>query len=155
MGSGVVIRKFTGGAKVFISLGAPLISGSTGNLFNPNFANSSLPDYYTRWNKVELSYQMTDPGSVANLTADDFVSIPMRLTAGNASIGWHFQGSVSQLLSNLAALTGNSSLAVVTSNSQIIRVISPHTSFNAPWPSYEPYIDYVRSHAIGTHVAGT
>ncbi|MEI9962663.1 MAG: hypothetical protein WDM76_16565 [Limisphaerales bacterium] len=65
IGSGVQITSFTAGAKIFIALGAPFVSGTPGNLFNPNFANSSLPDYYTRWDKVELSYITTDAGSVA------------------------------------------------------------------------------------------
>ncbi|MEI9960275.1 MAG: beta-1,3-glucanase family protein [Limisphaerales bacterium] len=103
--------------------------GNARQSFNPNFANSSLPDYYTRWDKVELSYITTDAGSVANLTADDFAGFPMKLTAGNTSLGWHYRGSMNELLSSLAALTTNDTRAVITNSSQIIRIISPHTAF--------------------------
>jgi len=154
IGSGIQITRFTGGAKIFIALGASFSSGDAGNNYNPNFANASLGDYYTRWDKVELSYVTTDPSSVANLTADDFASIPMRLTAGGASVGWHLTNSMNALLAQLAALSGNDPQAIAITNSQIVRVMSPHTAFYANWPSLQPYIDYVRSNAIVTHVVG-
>ena len=155
IGSGIQITRFTGGAKIFIALGASFSSGDAGNNYNPNFANASLGDFYTRWDKVELSYVTTDPSSVANLTADDFASIPMKLTAGGVSVGWHLTDSMNALLAQLAALSGNDPRATVITNSQLVRVISPHTAFYANWPSMQPYIDYVRSNAIVMHVVGT
>ncbi|MEI9962662.1 MAG: hypothetical protein WDM76_16560 [Limisphaerales bacterium] len=79
----------------------------------------------------------------------------MKLTAGNTSVGWHSPGLMNQLLASLAALTTNDTRAVVTNGPQIIRIISPHTAFDANWPSMLPYVDYVQSNGISTHIAGT
>lgn len=150
-----VISSFSGGAKIFVSLGNPLTSATASNGFAPNFNNANLADYSTRWDKVELSYLTTDPGSVANLTADDFASIPMKLSTADGSVDWHYHGSMQQVLSQLADLCGNSSGSVVTNgDGSILRVISPHTSSSSPWPSMQPYIDYVRTNGITTHIAG-
>jgi hypothetical protein len=152
---GCSVTSFSDGAKIFVSLGRLLTSGNSANRFARNFANPSLADYYTRWDKVELSYKTTDPGSVANLSADDFASIPMKLSNGSESVAWHYHDSMQAVLASLAGFSGNSTQSVVSTNSQIIRVISPHTSYSAPWPSMQPYIDYVKTNSIRTMVVGT
>ncbi len=154
IGSGIAITSCTPSAKIFVSLGRPFGSGDAGNNFNPNFANPSLPDFSNRWDKIELSYLTTDPNSCANLTADDFAGVPMRISTTNGAMAWHFHDTMNSLLGRLAALTSNSPIAVVTSQVGFVRVINPHTAANAPWPSLAPYLHHVREHSITTRVEG-
>lgn len=152
---GCIITNFTAGAKIAIALGQPLTSGNAGNLFAWNFNNPSLADYYTRWDKVELSYVTNNNFNTANLTADDFASIPLKVDNGVNKLDWHFQGTMQGLLGSLAALCGTNALAVAVTNGQILRVISPHTSYNAPWPTLQAYAGYAQTNGMKVNVAGS
>jgi Beta-1,3-glucanase len=82
--SDIKLTSFRGG-RVFISLGSALMSASAGTAWNPNFNNPSLPDYNTRWDKVEITYATGLPSGGANLSAQDFFSIPLQINTYTAA----------------------------------------------------------------------
>jgi subtilisin-like proprotein convertase family protein len=163
------LTSFRGG-RIFISLGSPLTSASVGTAWNPNFNNPSLPDYNTRWDKVEITYATGLPSSGANLTAQDFFGIPLQIntyTATNpntpvTTLTW--TAPTATVFSNVAALSGGNSTAVLTGSNgvptqnygQVLRVVSPATVPNpAVYASFDPYISFVRSRGLSTPIQGS
>jgi hypothetical protein len=82
--SDIKLTSFRGG-RIFVSLGSALMSASAGTAWNPNFNNPSLPDYNTRWDKVEITYATGLPSGGANLSAQDFFSIPLQTNTYTAA----------------------------------------------------------------------
>ena len=167
--SDIKLTSFRGG-KIFISLGSPLTSASVGTAWNPNFNNSSLPDYNTRWDKVEITYATGLPSGGVNLSAQDFFSVPLRIntyTAANpntpvTTLTW--TAPTATVFSSVAALSGGNSTAVLTGSNgvqtqnygQVLRVVSPATVPNpAVYSSFNPYISFVRSGGISTPIQGS
>lgn len=177
MPQGVKLQQYLSG-RVYISYGAGL-NANAGNAYNPNFANPSLPDYGTRWDKIELTWNGTAGG--ANLTAQDFFGIPLRLKNSGGSVTpvvltWNL--STSTVMNSLGALSGFSlnalghpQGALVTGpagvtiagvpNNPVVRVISPATvtptGGSTVYPSMAPYIAYLRNNGgqpIATNIAG-
>lgn len=166
LSKGVTLRKFNSG-RIYISYGSG-VTANPGNAYNPNFANPSLADYSTRWDKVELDWSGTAGG--ANLTAQDFFSIPLQLnaTGGGVSpttITWH--ASPSQVMHQLGLLNGFSvnksgypygamvvGKAGVTvlgmPGHSVVRVISPATvtpesEGKTVYPSFANYVAFLRN----------
>jgi predicted small integral membrane protein len=138
--SDIRLTSFRGG-RIFISLGSLLTSASVGTAWNPNFNNPSLPDYNTRWDKVEITFAIDLPSSGVNLSAQDFFGIPLQIntyTATNpdtpvTTLTW--TAPTATVFSNVAALSGGNSTAVLTGSNgvqtqdygQVLRVVSPAT----------------------------
>jgi subtilisin-like proprotein convertase family protein len=167
--SDIRLTSFRGG-KIFISLGSDLTSASAGTAWNPNFNNPSLPDYNTRWDKVEISYATGLPSGGINLTAQDFFGIPLQIntyTAANpdtplTTLTW--RTPTATVFSSVAALSGGNSTAVLTGSNgvqtqnygQVLRVVSPATVPNpGVYSSFNPYISFVRSGGISTPIQGS
>jgi len=155
--------------KIYVSYGANLDSdgGPYSPAGLPDFQYNSLdPRWQIRWDKVEYSlFTGTSPQSAINLSAVDFYSIPMQITASLAStvtgsIGWHPQTSTSTVFYNLGSFaTGTASAyAVVTATSaspysvqatfggtktlNILRIVNPsaiNLGVTNPYPSLLPY----------------
>jgi hypothetical protein len=138
--------------------------------FNPNFSNPSLPDYNTRWDKVEITYSPGDPGSGANLSATDFFSVPLQLntfaTANpdtpSTTLTW--RAPTATTFSRLADLSGGNTVAVARGSNglktqgygQVVRIISPSTVANpSVYSSFAPYVDFVKSQELMTLIRGS
>ncbi len=167
--TGLTLTDFSGG-KMLFSLGQKLSSSL------PDFQyQSGDPDWQIRWDKIELSlYSDTTRVSVANLSATDFFGIPLKLeTFGPGSstpidtLSWNVQtatifSSLAQIANhnpatfNNAIVPGANGLSIPTYGN-ILRVIAP-SSLPPPaignYQSPQPYIDYIATNAIATHVTG-
>ena len=156
--------------RIYISLGSKLASASAAMAFNPNFSNPSLPDYNTRWDKVEITYSPGDPGSGANLSASDFFSVPLQLntfaTANpdtpSTTLTW--RAPTATTFSRLADLSGGNTVAVARGSNglrtqgygQVVRIISPSTVANpSVYSSFAPYVDFVKSQELMTLIRGS
>ena len=156
--------------RIYISLGSKLASASAAMAFNPNFSNPSLPDYNTRWDKVEITYSPGDPGSGANLSATDFFSVPLQLntfaTANpdtpSTTLTW--RAPTATTFSRLADLSGGNTVAVARGSNglktqgygQVVRIISPSTVANpSVYSSFAPYVDFVKSQELMTLIRGS
>jgi hypothetical protein len=153
----IKITSFPAG-KIYISLKGPLSSEF------PNFNNPSLPDYSLRWDKVEITLIPGDRSSCANLTAQDFFSVPLRIDTFKAdnspatTLSW--RAPTATVFSALGALSNYHSSAVATGNNgvptdhgTILRIISPATvSDPSVYQSWDPYIRYVQGNNIMTPI---
>ncbi len=167
--SDIKLTNFRGG-RIFISLGSPLKSASSGTAWNPNFNNPSLPDYNTRWDKLEITYATGLPSSGANLSAQDFFGIPLQINTYKTAnpntpvttLTW--MAPTATVFSSVAALSNGDSTAVLTGSNgvptqkygQVLRVVSPATVPNpAVYASFDPYIGFVRAGNISTPMQGS
>lgn len=117
----------------------------------PDGANPSDPNYYTRFDKLELTYGSIMPGSNSgevNLTAVDFFSIPLILeTSIQGTTIEHLTLAQNQtattLNTALGNLVGQSSAAIIQSNppGEILRILSPE---KCPSP-YSKFDDLLNS----------
>ncbi len=165
--SDIQLTTFRGG-KLFIACGSPFTSALPGTAWNPNFNNSSLPDYNTRWDKVEITYATGLPSSGANLSATDFFSVPLQIntyTTANpgtpvTTLTW--SAPTATVFSSIAALSGGNATAVLTGSNgvptqnygQVLRVVSPATVPDpAVYASFNPYI--VRFGGLSTPMTGS
>lgn len=149
IGSGMVISNLSG--RFYVSLGDRIVSN------NYTFSNPDIPSTYVRFDKVEITYGIGNPYSCVNLTAVDYPSIPMQISDPSKTLTWHGYGSMSNVWSQLGALCNNDSWAVWTNHDgQIIRVVSPSAYSQTPnaYPSWQPYLDYVRTNNFLTKVVG-
>jgi hypothetical protein len=146
--------------KIYVSLKGPLSSEF------PNFNNPSLPDYNLRWDKIEITLIPGNPSSCANLSAQDFFSVPLRVDtfkSDNSAVTMlSWRAPTATVFSNLGALSNYHRSAVATGangvqtdHGSILRIISPATvpdpSVYQPW---EPYIKYVQANNIATPIVG-
>jgi hypothetical protein len=155
----IKITSFPAG-KIYISLKGPLSSEF------PNFNNPSLPDYNLRWDKVEITLILGNPSSCANLSAQDFFSVPLRIDTFKAdnspvtTLSWRMPTAT--VFSTLGALSNyhNSAVAtgangVPTDHGTILRIISPATVPDpSVYQSWDRYIKYVQASNIATPIAG-
>jgi Beta-1,3-glucanase len=165
----IKLTNFRGG-KIFISLGSAFKSASAGTAWNPNFNNPSLPDYNTRWDKIEITYASGLSSSGANLSATDFFGIPLQINNYKAAnpdapvttLTW--TAPTATVFSSVAALSGGDSTAVLAGSNgiqtpeygQVLRVVSPATVPNpGVYSSFEPYIAFVRAGNINTPIQGS
>lgn len=155
IGSGIHLQ--SAGGRVYFSLGAPLVG--TGD---PEFINSSVQNYYTRFDKMELTFSQTDRSGVADLTAIDFFAIPLAVKTYSAATAsgtplqtLTFRQPADTITSYLAALT-NSDPAVLLKDQQgkFLRVLGPSKAQDGKYPSFAPYLDSVRAAGQSTHITG-
>jgi len=179
LASGVDLIAFNSG-RIFVSLGQPLTSPSSANGYAPNFSNSLLPDYTTRWDKVEISFSNGTGG--ADLTASDFFSVPLQLTASgggvpSATLQWNAATATALQavgkLSNFsltqpngvfypygAIVTGPDGVPIPGVNQPVVRIINPSTVTSMPdgttvYPSFGAYLNYIKINAVSTTIAGS
>jgi hypothetical protein len=161
-------------AKLLLSLGTALASDA------PSPSNSSLTDYNTLWDKVELNLfgtADTIDQSAINLSSTDFYGLDLEVqtftsatpTVAAQTLGW--TQDTPQLLGSLAALTNYNTSAVMVGAGgvpvvepggetiDVLRVIAPSTiggpAADNPYPSFQPYVDSVEANGISTTVEGT
>ena len=156
--------------RIYISLGSRLSSASAGTAFNPDFNNPALPDYRTRWDKIEISYSPRDAGSGVNLSAIDFFSVPLQVSTFStanpdtptATLTW--RAPTATIFSRLAALSNGDSVAVISGSNgiptqgfgQIVRIISPSAVAKpSVYASFAPYLDFVKSQELVTLIRGS
>lgn len=174
---GILLTKFRAG-RICIKLGQKFESvPNPGNANNPNFNNPSLPDFGFRWDKAEVTYDVNDPNSVINLSATDFFGIRLRIRtyhAGNLMRTLTWQQPIATAFRDTGVLCNFSDtppkLAVCINNDngvptqasnlsiiKVVRVIAPSTlptDVTNPYPSFQDYINHVRSNAIVTKIEG-
>lgn len=141
------------GGRIFFSLGDPLDDPS----IPPEPNNPSIASYYTRFDKIELTYSPDNVYSVANLTIIDFFSIPLCLkTYKNGVLINSLDLSVDgeTMKKNLARLTDNNPQAVITEQGQFLRVLGPPNSGDISdlYPSMKEYIDTVKASSLPFHI---
>lgn len=171
---GIQLTKFIGG-RICIALGNPFasIKPSTGN--NPNFNNPSLPDFSLRWDKAEITYNVTNPFSGINLSATDFFSVRLQIetfSQGKLMTTLTWRQPIATVFHNIGLLSSFSKDAVLTDNKtgvptdgpnfskiNVVRIIAPSTIPAAvnpnPYPSFKDYINYVKNNGIETDIQGT
>jgi len=155
----IKITSFPAG-KIYVALKGPLSSEF------PNFNNPSLPDYNLRWDKIEITLIPGNPSSCANLSAQDFFSVPLRIDTfkgDNSSVttlSWKVPTAT--VFSNLGALSNyhNSAVSigtngVPTDHGNVLRIISPATVPDpSVYQSWDAYIKYVQSNNVVTTISG-
>lgn len=180
LSSGVTISDFPSG-RIFVSLGAPLTSATSTNGYAPNFSNPSVADYGTRWDKVEITY--TGGSGGANLTSQDFFSVPLQVSTSNTAtpmtLTWH--ASTASVMENLGKLSnvaianppnnapfvpqnpvviGSNGVAVAGVSEPVVRVISPATvtpgaNGTTVYPSFSGYLSEIETGGTATTIAGS
>ncbi len=156
IGSGITLQSFSGG-RIYFSLGAPLTG--TGD---PEPINSSVANWGTRFDKMELTYSQGNHSGVANLTAIDYFAVPLALRtyAGAAAAGsplatLTYQPPGYTVASYLAALSGNDPKVLLTdSQGRFLRVLGPTLAHAGAYPSFAPYIAAVRASGQSTRITG-
>jgi hypothetical protein len=139
------LTKYTGG-RIYVSLGA-----GVAGVHPPEMTNPAIPSYHVRFDKIEITYDASDTGSCANLTAVDFSGIPLQLKtfkSGQQTDVLTYNIVYNTLKSDLGALTGNNSAVVLyddVAKTKFLRLLAPHAqTITADYPSMQPYIDAVK-----------
>jgi uncharacterized protein (TIGR03437 family) len=166
LSAGVSISEFHSG-RIYVALGVPLTTANAGNGYSTNFANPTLNDYSTRWDKIEISYVDNDGG--ANLSSQDFFGIPLQITTtGGAhtpsNLTWrettanvfHELGKLSNFAVSSpqnatgAIALGNNGVAVDgVTGGNVVRIISPasvsptDSQGDTCYPSLATYVSYL------------
>jgi hypothetical protein len=141
----------TGGAATFnvtnISAGRIYLSyGKALSTDTPDGANANDPDYHTRFDKVELTYNQGSGGS-ANLTAVDFYAIPLELQTSiqgtiidQLTLAPGITGSALETAIGNAVASGQSAPVVQTKAGAFARVLSP-VKAPASYGSFDAFLD--------------
>lgn len=146
--SGINLQHNIGG-RIFFSLGGAL--DDPNNPPEPN--NPTIDSYHTRFDKIELTYDPTNPYSVANLTIIDFFSIPLCLkTYKNGTLVQTLDLFVdgNTMIHNLSQITHYNSQAVLTEAGKFLRVLGPPNNnvVSSLYPSMEDYIATVQAASV-------
>ena len=175
LAAGVDVTNYPSG-RVFVSLGAGLTGLSPSNDYAPNFLNPNGPNFTTRMDKYEITYNGSTGG--ANLSSTDFFGIPLELkTTGGAhptTLTWNYDGAVNTatVFQNLAALEGyqtdttsNTLGALVVNGADgvtidtpsgpltgVVRIIAPSTTNGGttPYPGFDNYLTYLETGGTGS-----
>ena len=172
--SGITVTDVSSG-RIFLSLGAPLTSDTSANGYAPNFNNPNLGDFTTRWDKFEMDFSSATAAGGANLTAQDFFALPMRIsttggtaapttltTTASASAMFNVLGGLSNFSTDT---TANATGAIAAGNNGVtvnginaVRVIAPATvaptdaQGNTVYPSMANYLQFLRTGNAGNPV---
>ena len=134
---------------VYISLGKPMTSNRPDA---PSFTNTSDSDYYTRWDRFEITFNGNQP-DCADLTGINSFAVPISLntfgdsgTTPRESLGYSVFAN--EMISLLTAEATNDSAVLKGPSNDFLRVIGPTTypagSFG-PYPSFDGYLSAVKS----------
>ena len=156
VGTGIALTQFAGG-RIYFSLGAPLVG--TGD---PEPINSSVANWGTRFDKIELTYSQTDHSGVANLTSIDYFAIPIGLktyasttATGTPLATLTFRQPGDTVIAQLAALSGDdTSVFLHDSQQNFLRVLGPTLAHVGAYPSFAPYIAAVRASGQPSYIQG-
>ena len=156
IGSGIDLQQFSSG-RIYFSLGAPLTG--TGD---PEPINSSVANWGTRFDKLELTYGQTNHYGVANLTAIDYFAIPLAIKtySGTTATGTPlatltYQQPGNTIAAQLAALTNdNPKVLLHDSQGNFLRVLGPTLSPSGAYPSMQPYLNAVQAAGQATQITG-
>ena len=145
LSNGITLNHVDGGV-FYVSLGKPMTSNRTDA---PSFTNTSDPDYYTRWDKFEITFN-GNPADVANLTGINSFAVPISIkTYGNGgttqrdSLGYSIY--TDEMINLLAAEATNNSAVLKDASNSFLRVIGPTTYPAGTLGPYPPFDDYVNS----------
>lgn len=146
---GIELSHLWGGV-VYVSLGKVMTSNRSDA---PSFLNTTDPDYATRWDKFEITYN-AQGGDVANLTGINSFAIPFELRTYKTgvlhqSLGYEVDGET--MIALLQATATNDSAVLRDTHSNFLRVVGP-TAYGAPgigpYRSFDAYITAVSSTVI-------
>ncbi len=131
----------------------------------PDGANSGDTDYYTRFDKIELSYD-SGSGGKANLTSVDFYAIPFtmetyledkgankEICVGQFTLKQGSNGNDLKTLILSAISKGKTSDAEIEKDSNFIRILSPVKAPEA-YASLDSYVDAVVSNFNSFSIKG-
>ena len=145
LSSGITLDRITVGV-VYISLGKPMTSNRTDA---PSFTNTSDSDYYTRWDKFEITFNGS-PYDVANLTGINSFAVPISIkTFGDSgatsreTLGYSIYAD--EMISLLTATATNDSAVLKGPSNDFLRVIGPTTYPAGSFGPYPPFDDYLNS----------
>ena len=172
LGAGINVTNITAGL-IYVAYGTPWSPQPTNPGYQPSFVDQSNPNYYSRFDTVELTYN-GNPADVADLTAINAFSIPMTLNAYSGGTGGTLRGTVAgpastaavvQAISPLTTTPGSS--IVTDASGNFVRVIAPNSygpSQPQPYNDFGGYLDYLSNTwapahggsigTIGGHFAG-
>jgi hypothetical protein len=149
LSGGVSLSHLWGGV-VYVSIGAPLTAGRTDD---PSPVNPNDSDYFTRWDKFELTYN-GNSGDVADLTSINTFAVPIQLaTYSNGTLQQKLSYGLStqEMITKLGGLSGNSPQAIITrpggsptNLTDFVRALGP-TAFGDFHGPYKPFDDYYNS----------
>ncbi len=144
LSNGITLNHVDGGV-FYVSLGKPMTSNRTAA---PSFTNTSDPDYYTRWDKFEITFN-GDSTDVANLTGINSFAVPISIkTYGNGgttqreSRGYSIYAD--EMINLLEAEATNNSAVLKGATNNFLRVIGPTTypaGTSGPYPVFDNYIN--------------
>ena len=157
LSSGITLDRITVGV-VYISLGKAMTSNRTDA---PSFTNTSDDDYYTRWDKFEITFN-GNAADKANLTGINSFAVPISIkTFGDSgatpreSLGYSIYAD--EMISLLTAAATNDSAVLKDLSNDFLRVIGPTTypagSFG-PYPSFDDYLNSIIASGDPTLIQG-
>lgn len=172
---GVDVTKYKSG-RVFVSLGSKLIDLSASNDYAPNFLNPNGPNFTTRMDKYEITYNGSTGG--ANLSSTDFFGLPLKLqTTGGSqptTLTWNYNADVDTAtvfhrlgaLENYETDTKANTLGALVPNGDngvtvntpggpltgVVRIIAPSTTNGGvtPYPNFGNYLTYLQTGGSGS-----
>ena len=149
---------------------------SASNDYAPNFLNPTAPNFTTRMDKYEITYNGSTGG--ANLSSTDFFGIPLKLqTTGGSqptTLTWNYKGAVNTatVFQSLGALedyktdTSSNALGALVPNGAngvtiespggpmtgVVRIIAPSTTNGGttPYPAFSNYLTYLQTGGPGS-----
>jgi hypothetical protein len=126
LSAGVDLSNFSG--RIYVCYGSPWTFQSAG--YEPSPTNSSDPNYFDRYDKMELTYN-GNAADVADTTSLDYFSIPMTLKVYKGGAAGTLKGTInsSSTTTTVAALKNLTSVAgaavVTDSKGNFVRVLAP------------------------------
>ncbi len=170
--SGINVTSITAGL-IYVAYGSPWNPEPLNPGYQPSLVDQSNPNYYSRFDTVELTYN-GNQADVADLTAINAFSIPMTLNSYSGGAGGTLRGTVAGPSSTAAVVQAVSPLTsppggsiVTDANGNFVRVIAPNSygpSAAQPYDDFGGYLNYLSgtwapAHGgsigtIGGHFAG-
>jgi len=165
---GIDLSDFSG--RIYVCYGTPWTFENAG--YEPSPTNPSDPNYYDRYDKMELTYD-GNPADVADTTSIDYFSIPMTLNVYQGGTSGTLEGTInsSSTAATVVALrndTPTPGAAIVTDASgNFVRAIGPSVYPPpgglpaSPYDNFSEYLTYLQSTYAPAHgnvvatIAGT
>ena len=145
LSNGITLDRITVGV-VYISLGKPMASNQTAA---PSFTNPSDPDYNTRWDRFEITFNGNQP-DCADLTGINSFAVPISIrtygdggTTPRESLGYSIFAD--EMISLLTATATNDSAVLKDASNNFLRVIGPTTYAAGTFGPYPPFDGYLSS----------
>lgn len=158
LSSGINLSNFSG--RIYVCYGSPWTSTHAG--YEPSPISPSDPNYFKRYDKIELTYN-GNAADVADTTSIDYFSIPIELNVYQGGVNGTLKGSLTAsptktTVEAVKALTPTPGAAVVTDGSgHFVRVIAPNAYPPSPglpaspYDSFDSYLSYLRDSYSPSH----